>query len=229
MSKTYAVLTGDIVGSTRRDAPPMAEVRRALHAAVGDYASADPDTVVGAVDIFRGDSWQLLLASPGDALRAAILLRSGLKARTDLDTRIAIGIGPAEGLDSGKISASSGEAFLASGRMLDEMGKKQRLALAPSPCTQSVMSWMPVFLDLVDVVVADWSQRRAEIAAVALSHPEWTHEEIGAFVSAQRGDEQAISQQGVSDHLAKGHVPLAADAAGVFAAQHWDWRTDDAD
>ncbi len=206
----------------------MAEVRAALKGAVEDLRTAFQGLVLGEIDIFRGDSWQLLLAEPGNALRAAVAIRAGLKAQTGRDTRVAIGIGPATDIDLEQISASTGEAFLASGRMLDEMGRKQRLALAPSPATQAVMGWMPVMLDLAEVIIGGWSARRAEVAALAILHPDWTHETISEALAKAGPGSEPISRQGVTDHLLKGNVEIVRDALSVFEANSWDWHIETA-
>lgn len=202
----------------------MVEVRAALKAVVDDLRAAFPGLVLGGIDIFRGDSWQLLLAEPGKALRAAVAIRAGLKARTGYDSRVAIGIGPATDIDLERISASTGEAFLASGRMLDEMGRKQRLALAPSPATQSVMGWMPVMLELSEIIIAAWSARRAKVATLAILHPDWTHEAISEALTEEIPETETISRQGVTDHLLKGHVEPLSDALSVFESNSWDWH-----
>ncbi len=204
----------------------MAEVRAALKAAVDDLRAAFPSLVLGEIDIFRGDSWQLLLAEPGKALRAAVAIRAGLKARTGRDTRVAIGIGPAQDIDLDRISASTGEAFLASGRMLDEMGRKQRIALAPSPATRAVMGWMPVMLDLAEVIIGGWRPKRAEVSALALLHPDWTGEKLSEVLTERRPEDVPITQQGVSDHLQNGDFSRIRDLVLVFESQRWDWHSD---
>jgi hypothetical protein len=196
-STLHAVLTGDIVRSTRSGAPPMSQVRASLEASCATARSAW-GCVIGELEVFRGDSWQMLLSAPDRALDVAFLLRAGLRADCDMDTRAAIGIGTVSELDEARISRSTGEAFLASGRLLDDM-RAHRLALAPSPATQAHFPWIGVALALADRLIAGWTQRQAELVRLALLTPDATQAQLGALISPP------VTQQSVR---------LVLDAAG---------------
>ncbi|HKJ89198.1 MAG TPA: hypothetical protein VKA48_11915, partial [Gammaproteobacteria bacterium] len=99
MGPIYAVLTGDLVRSSTLSADELQRVQDGLRTAARELAVASwaaDSLVVGELDLFRGDSWQLLLRRPGPALRAALFLRSTLLAQGIADTRIAIGHGTVE-------------------------------------------------------------------------------------------------------------------------------------
>ena len=79
---------------------------------------------------YRGDGWQMHLAEPGLALRAALVLAARLRAAdTGLATRAAIGIGRIEDLGTASLADARGPAFEASGHALDRMRYGRRLAI----------------------------------------------------------------------------------------------------
>ena len=124
-----AVLTGDIVRSSALSSGDLSRLIEAISEAVDAVKGWEPSIVIGAPEFFRGDSWQVLVGRPEMALRAALRIRAGAVASGVADTRIAIAIGNIEPFDAEHISRSSSEAFVASGRLADAMGKR-RLALA---------------------------------------------------------------------------------------------------
>ncbi|NVM23607.1 MAG: hypothetical protein HWN68_17725 [Desulfobacterales bacterium] len=67
--KLYAVITGDIVSSSKL--PP--EKRQQLHVVMNEGSNAlrkaFKKDVPLDVDIFRGDSWQVLIPDPSKSLR----------------------------------------------------------------------------------------------------------------------------------------------------------------
>jgi hypothetical protein len=174
----HAVLTGDIVHSTKPGAAPMAEVRAALEAAT-QAAQATWGEVIGTVDVFRGDSWQVALTSPRYALHTALLIRAALRADCDMDTRIAIGIGPVEAVDAARVSRSVGEAFLVSGRMLDAM-RRGKLALAQAAHTPPQGPWLEAALGLLDHIAGGWTRRQADLVRLRLTRPNASQAELGA-------------------------------------------------
>lgn len=77
-------------------------------------------------EVFRGDSWQMLVASPKYALHVVGYLRAGLKSRSLLDTRVGVGVGngPLPASDLGRADSS---VFRLSGRALDDMKRGETL------------------------------------------------------------------------------------------------------
>lgn len=128
----HAVLTGDIVNSTKLDVVLENELIQALKDILKPYK----------YEFYRGDSFQVYLKDALPSLRLALLCRTqaiGISADKEeyrSDVRIGIGIG--EVLTPIKnLAMAKGEAFVFSGRsfdMLQAAGKKQsgesRLAIA---------------------------------------------------------------------------------------------------
>jgi hypothetical protein len=161
-----AVLSGDLVGST--GAGP-AETDAAM-AQIADWAKALSDWMPGTHDTrftrFRGDGWQVILADPGLAFRAAMTLCAMLRAVDGLPTRIAIGIGSATLPEGDDLSAASGTGFEASGRALDALSPLRRLTI--EGC--GVTGLHRAILDLAEHITSRWSREQAEATAFYL-HP----------------------------------------------------------
>jgi len=158
----YAVLTGDVIGSsklndaTRRELPAV--LRKVSQAAQSLYGANIPLTV----DVFRGDSWQMIVTDATLGLRVAIFFWSYLRSHfpnTGLDTRIAIGIGTIKFVPNGQIRQGDGPAFRESGWGLEAMAKRRRLTLAIANTT-SPAEVAPV-IELIDTLMGRWTEKQS--------------------------------------------------------------------
>lgn len=175
MKHLYAVLTGDLVGSSAADPERRELYRRQIHATFERLAVAlpklrCPNALIGW-QVFRGDSFQAVLRDVDGCVRVAVMVRAGIRSfpsppkRALLDARVAVGLGPVDLLREGAVSEGDGPAFRLSGRLLDSMGKS-RLAMAGEPHlpVHAALSALP----LVDAVVSRWTARQAQVAFLAL-------------------------------------------------------------
>jgi hypothetical protein len=151
----YAVLTGDVVGSSKLAAEDLTRVMQGLRDGAKRFQQVFPKSVYGTLDVFRGDGWQLLMTDCKRSLRGALFLRAAVKSNQQLglDTRIAIAWGAVDqdSLKPARISQSTGEAFTRSGRALLNMPKNSRLAVdffydLPEPA-QKLINASTGFLD----------------------------------------------------------------------------------
>lgn len=124
----YGVLTGDLVGSSNLSPTALDEVRNFLQAVPGQFNAVFPKSIRKGVDIVRGDGWQMLMLETRLAVRAALYVRFSLKARFEMDSRVAIGIGRVASLHRSSLAKSSGTAFQISGSSLDGMSADRRMA-----------------------------------------------------------------------------------------------------
>ncbi len=185
----YAVLTGDLIGSSQMSDALRSEcferIRKQLE-------FIQQGKIAYPLSIYRGDSWQILLDDPKDALRLTLLIRTAL-LMDNTDTRISIGIGAVDKIDEADITRSFGEAFTLSGHNLESMKKKQRMAFAAPAMAQNdciASAVMPLLNALVDKMTA--KQARAMNGALkGLSQNEIAHE-------------CKIKQQTVKVHLDRG-------------------------
>ena len=133
MSMIKGVITGDLVNSTNIAAEWRQAVVGALYKCAADFSPLTPINI----EMYRGDSFQVVVGNPEYALTVAVAFRAKLRASTPekkemWDARVSVGIGDVS-FESDNIVTSDGEAFRLSGRTLDTMGKK-RLTISTPWC-----------------------------------------------------------------------------------------------
>lgn len=192
--KLYAVITGDIIDFSKLPG----EMRKRLDLIMKAGSKAIKKVFKGSVpmdvDVFRGDSWQLLVSDITVSLPVGLYLRAHLKSSVkdgSFDTRLAIGIGTVDFIPDDRVSKGDGEAFRNSGLALEEMAKG---------CTMSFRfpGWefeesINILIQLIDVLAKNWSNKQALAVTGALRG--MTQEEIGRLWTPP------IKQQSVNMHL----------------------------
>lgn len=154
-----AVLTGDIVNSTKLSAAKSAALGRELQALFTKEAVS--------FEFYRGDSFQAYVKDPAKALQLALLSRTAaIKLSKDdkrvlSDVRISIGIGsvssPVRSLKTAK-----GEAFVLSGRKFDEMIKEQyRLAIISTHELANLA--LQMMANYLNAIFKDMTGKQAEV------------------------------------------------------------------
>lgn len=178
----YAVLTGDLVGSTKLPPDQIRRVREEIEAGAEAIAGWRPGLLAGGPEFFRGDAWQLALSDPRFFLRASVYLRARLLAmQPQADTRIAIGLGSVSRLEP-EVSHSIGPAFTLSGRTLDRMKGRRAFGAGAVASSDDAVLWLTPLLSLASALVSRWKPEQARIAAVALEPGDLTQAEIGERV-----------------------------------------------
>lgn len=163
MGDIVAVLTGDLIQSNRLSRGQLEEARAHLYTAADEVRKWGPRLVVGTPEFFRGDAWQMLLSEPKWALRVAVLLRASILGGGLTDTRVAIGLGAVDQVDTKRISLSTGEAFRLSGQALDELADDFRISIAVPRHVDALSGWLRVVVQLCDTVISQWTTRQAEL------------------------------------------------------------------
>ncbi len=159
--KTYAVLTGDIVKSRGLVPDQSKALQQRLKSATLEFESVFPGTIVGKLGITRGDGWQVALETPGQAMRLALFLRVVVKSEFKTDTRVSVGVGPADRLEPQNIVESTGLAFERSGHGLESLTKKRRLYFEDGT---TETNGQQAISSLLDCSVQRWSTRQAFVA-----------------------------------------------------------------
>ncbi|TVM04253.1 MAG: hypothetical protein CV087_01025 [Candidatus Brocadia sp. WS118] len=163
----YAVVTGDIVGSSKLTTGQRSHLLSVLKSSFNTLKKILPDGIRAPFEIHRGDSFQGVLSKPEAALRVAIAIRTSLRhgfetkqRRNALDARIAVGIGPIDLLPAGRVAEGDGEAFRRSGPILDTMKGDQRL-LIRTPW-QAVDAELDIECALLDALINRCSGAQAQ-------------------------------------------------------------------
>jgi len=195
--KLYAIITGDIVASSLLSS----NKRKVLHKVMVDSSKVlqdeFKDAVPMGVDIFRGDSWQIILSKPAKALRLALFYRAILRAKMEshrFDTRMAIALGHVDFIPGNRVSEGYGEAYQLSGKALESMPKASNMSFVlPGMELEKVLN---VVIQLIDSISSRWSDRQALAVTGALRG--WKQEKI-----AEKWWKKKVSQQAVAQHLSR--------------------------
>ena len=163
-----SVITGDIVGSSQIKPDFKGDLLKCLNTMKGELQCISSFKM----EMYRGDSFQLLVNNPEQAIKIAILLRAGLIGHTPSkneklwDAKVSVGIGYIDFLSENVIT-SDGEAFMLSGRQLDTMGKRRLAVRTP---WQSVNEELEVSTAFVDDIMTDWSIKQAGMIYLSLKN-----------------------------------------------------------
>lgn len=155
-----AVITGDIVDSTLIPIECKPTVIEVLNTVIEDFSTS----VKVNYEMFRGDSFQVVVDNKDSALPVAIAIRTALRAHTPegqepWDARIAIGIGEVS-FQSSSIVTSDGEAFRFSGREFDNLGKRRLAIVTP---WKDVNEELKLSTSFADDIISKWTVKQAEV------------------------------------------------------------------
>ena len=178
----HAVITGDLVGSRkveRRD-ELLSELKSALNMMERNFSARH--------EIYRGDSFQVLVPDPRDAMRATILLRAHLRtisgsSNPSWDARVSVGVGKID-RQREPLGESSGEAFELSGLGLEALSESAgRLVIStPSEAANRALALLTRF---ADDIISNWSHYSAEIAYYRLLLDE-SQSELGKLLGRKQ-------------------------------------------
>jgi hypothetical protein len=204
ISSLRAVLTGDVVGSSRLPAPFRRDLPAMLKKCGQDVQKAFPRRVPFELSVFRGDSWQMIVSDPAAALRAALFMRLGVieagPPGMRLDTRVAVAIEKIDFVPAGYVAEGDGPAYRASGAALDGLSDQSRMILVtpnPDPAAS-------VAIQLMDAIIQDWTPAQARAVKGRLR----------GLIQADIAKTwpQGITQQAVARHLMRAHWPAVERA-----------------
>ena len=214
----HAVLTGDLIRSTRLSTAELESARERVLGAVDEVRGWRRGLIKSKAEFFRGDSWQALVVDPALALRAAVFIRASLLATGIADTRVAIGLGTVEKISSSRVSLSTGEAFARSGAALDRMAASPHgggLAVALPESMTDRSRWVDAIATLVDALMRQWTPRQAALARLALAPDEPSHEAIGERT------EPPVSRQAVAKSMAGARWDAVLEGVRAWEASSW--------
>lgn len=157
----FAVLTGDIVASSALSASELDDTLAAVEAVARGLGEWPGVSVCGYARR-AGDAWQIAFDAPRFALRAALLVQAHVK-RLDKSraTRITVAVGAGE-MPDGNPNNAHGEAFVASGRHLDQLSSAVSFGDARSGAEEAVAI-------LAGEIASGWTKAQARAMALQLS------------------------------------------------------------
>lgn len=166
------IITGDLINSSQYEPAQRQEVIKTLKQTLTEANDA-ADNQWLRFEMYRGDSIQIEVTEPEQALRLAILLRAALQklatgkkkqpvpGKPFADIRLSVGIGEAE-RKQGSVVEADGEAYRLSGRSLDTMKKHgQKLIIRTN--NTDINEEFEVACRFLDVLLDKWSASSAEV------------------------------------------------------------------
>lgn len=174
--KIGAIITGDIVDSTKM----VADERNSMLLMLQSLPSLLLPLTKIDLEIFRGDSFQIRVSNPVVSLTAALAIRANIRSfkfaehNRQWDARLAIGIGTME-YENGTLATSDGEAYRASGRGLDSIGKRRLIIETP---WKEVNKELLVSTAFADDIITGWTQSQSRVIFQSLTTG-LSHAEIG--------------------------------------------------
>lgn len=167
-----SVITGDIVNSRRATSASWLKILKKELSKLGGTPKQ--------WEIYRGDSFQVEIKNPADALGTAIQIKAAVKTLKGMDVRMAIGIGD-KSYSAKKITESNGTAFINSGEMA-EMLKRLKLNLSIKSTSDEFNYEMNLYIKLALVIMDGWTKTASETMYTVLLHPNKSQEEIGKLL-----------------------------------------------
>lgn len=155
---TRAVITADIVNSTKLSRGDSKKLMTLLSSILEGHK----------YEFYRGDSFQVFLKEPADALLLtlqlkAAALKSPVEPASDpIDIRASIGIGSIH-LPLKTLKTASGEAFILSGRGFDQLKNVQRIYISSSEKNELANHGLRVLAGFVDYIFRRLTSKQAAV------------------------------------------------------------------
>lgn len=184
------VITGDIVNSTSIGPEWRDRIFQSLQAVQADFTTAKIDV---KYEMFRGDSFQVMVHPSTATLLIAIAIRIKLISQTPddcgkkWDARVSVGIGHYD-FESSTIVTSDGEAFVLSGRRFDTL-KKARLAVQTP--WDAVNDELDVSTAFADDIITNTTIKQAVVVYEMLQNHTYTDSLTQATLSETLNDSKA--------------------------------------
>jgi hypothetical protein len=183
-----SVLTGDIINSRKSKPGIWLEALKSEMNRVGQ----SPEYW----ETYGGDTFQLRVDDPLNALLIAIKIKAAIKTIEHLDVRLSIGIGDMT-YKSDRITECNGSAFIYSGEKFNLL-KKEKQTLAVKTPWPDFDATINLCLRLGKVFMDKWSFKSAEIVNLRLIHPQASQGELGLIHGK-------LMQNAVSSRLTRAH------------------------
>ena len=182
-----AVITGDVINS-KKNAPRvwLTPLKKELN-----RIGKTPKTW----EIYRGDSFQVVISKAEDALLVALKVKASLKAVKGINVRMAIGIGKRT-YNAAKVTESNGSAFVNSGEKF-EMLKQEKQNLAIKSDSAQFDNEMNLYLKLALIAMNNWTVNTAEIVSVAMENHDKSQQQLGQMIG--------IKQSAISTRLRRAY------------------------
>ncbi|MFT4032014.1 MAG: SatD family protein [Siphonobacter sp.] len=169
---TYSVLSGEVLDSEHLKLPERKKMQRNLSTFFTQFEEKDRNALnlKFPFELSRGERFQVLIDTPSEALRVALLIRAFLKSDfysgQKLDARIGIGAGKIESSANTRLSEAEGEAFDRADELLNTPGKLQRLTIFSA--WPDLDRELNVGFILLETITSRWTPTQADVIYLKL-------------------------------------------------------------
>ena len=193
-----SVITGDIINSKQSE--PAVWMKPLKH----ELNKAGKSPVHW--EIYRGDSFQVLIEKTENVLLYAISIKAAIKSVKRLDVRMSIGIGDVT-FNAAKVTESNGSAFVNSGEKFELLTQeKQNLAIkSASPEFDHEMN---LFLKLSLIAMDNWTINAAKAMMIAMENKDKSQADLGKLLG--------INQSAVSTRLKRAYYEEVMEVNTMF-------------
>lgn len=160
-------------------------------------------------EIYRGDSFQLLVKNPEDALLCAISIKSAIKTIKKLDVRMSMGIGEIA-FNAEKITESNGSAFVHSGEKF-ELLKEDKQNLAIKSDWPGFDLEINLYLKLILIAMDNWTVNAAKAMNIAINNKDKSQTDLGELLG--------INQSAVSSRLKRAYYEEVMQVNKMFQSK----------
>ena len=171
-----SIITGDIINSRKAASASWLKVLKKELEHLGDTPKQ--------WEIYRGDSFQVEVKDPADALAVAIRIKAAIKSLKGVDVRMAIGIGD-KTQNARSVTESNGSAYIHSGTLVEDL-KKLKLNLLVKSHNNKFDEEMNLYLKLALLIMDGWTTNAAETMFIALQHPDKSQAELGRLLKVKQ-------------------------------------------
>jgi hypothetical protein len=184
-----AVLTGDIINFTHLKDKDRLKLINETEALLKSWVKRP-----NLAEVFRGDSFQLMIEDTGNAIKKSIQLICWFKMHSDdksninLGSRISVGIGDVA-YNGKSVLDSDGEAFHLSGRNFDKMADNEVLRIKTA--NDQTNEQIAIILTFANIIINQWTTSQAEVIYLA----------INGYTQTKMAKELGIQQGAVNNRL----------------------------
>jgi hypothetical protein len=185
----YAVLTGDIVNFTQLPDKERLKLISETESLLKSWVNQPNEA-----EIFRGDSFQLIIGDITTAIKKGIQLICWFKKHSDeknkiyLSSRISVGIGDIA-YKGKSVLDSDGQAFHLSGRNFDKMTDNEILSIKTA--NDDINEQIAIILTFANIVINQLTAAQAEVIYMAIDN----------YTQTRMAEELGIKQGAVNSRL----------------------------
>lgn len=164
--KICAIISADVISSTLLSVDDLKKLQQCIRDYIDQIETLNVDSIRYWGRIVKGDSIEIYVRDPKDALRIALQLKTLVMQHNSNGLRVAIGIGEMREVNR-ELDMMDGDAIYRAGRLLSQMSSHSKNGLKSdflADCFEpSLSQQLDVILRLMDVILHKTTYRQCEV------------------------------------------------------------------